>query len=144
MMYWPWIRILLCLSAALLATWFDSSIFSDENFFLKDFLDNDLLSVLGFVTAVTLASAANIHLQLNALEVQRGCHFTATKGGLRKSALTLILAFFVSLVIVVLKPVFQCHLWVQIFSNIAALTMIVVCLEVLWDITNTTFKIPPK
>jgi hypothetical protein len=143
-MYWPWIRLVFFILAAVSVTCFDRSVFSDENYFLRDFLDNDLLSVLGFVTAVTLASAANIHLQLNALEMQRGVHFSSTKNGLRKSALTLILAFFFSLVVVVLKPIFHSNEWAQISFNIAALTMVLVCLEVLWDITCTTFKISPK
>lgn len=143
-MPWPWIRLIAIIAVMALVSIYDRSVFSDDNVFLKDFLDNDLLSVLGFVTAVTLASAASIHLQLNSLEIQRGQEFSLTKDGLRRSSLTLIFAFFISLVIVVLKPVFHGNEWVQIAANIGGLTMVIVSLEVLWDITVTTFRIPSK
>ncbi|WSH28018.1 hypothetical protein U8P75_04435 [Rhizobium beringeri] len=49
---------------------------SDQNTFLKGFIGQDILNLLGVILAITLASVANIHLQFNHIEERygkRGC-----------------------------------------------------------------------
>jgi hypothetical protein len=139
---WPWMRLFLV--AAFLAAinlcfpW----LLSDQNRFLHDFLDNDVLSVLGFVAAVTLASVANIHLQLNALEAKHANGFPKTRTSLRRSAFCLIIFFGLTVVILVMKSVFSTVSYVDTFVNSAALLILYLYLEILWDITKTALAIP--
>ncbi len=41
---------------------------SDHNAFLKNFVNHEFINVLGVTLAITLASAAQIHLALNRIE----------------------------------------------------------------------------
>lgn len=115
---------------------------SDKNGFLKVFLGNDLLSTLGFIVAVTLASIANLHLELNQLEFQTNNSFLRTRLGLRKSAMTLIVLFGFAIVLVTLKSSSAISEMSQAVFNCAGLTIVYINLEVLWDITSAIFKIP--
>lgn len=117
---------------------------SDTNDFLKTFLGNDLLSTLGFIIAVTLASIANIQLSLNQAEAQTERSFVQTRSALKRSALTLIVLFGCSVGLVTSKPILANDIPTQTAFNCAALLIIYVSLEVLWDITATIFKIPAQ
>lgn len=115
---------------------------SDENEFLSKFLGNDLLSTLGFVVAVTLASIANIHLELNQVETTTSRLFKLTRIALRRSAQTLIILFGVAIALVTIKPVWATSELSEATFNSFALVILYVNLEVLWDITAAVFMVP--
>ncbi len=115
--------------------------FSDRNSFLKDFLDNDLLSTLGFIAAVTLASISHMHLQIGKIEAEKNTSFAATKKSLKLTASSLILLFGIAFCLVVAKPLLPATASYQAAVNIAAILIVYVYLEVLWDITFATFKV---
>lgn len=140
----PWIRLLFLVTGLIGINVYYPDSLSDKNSFLKDFLDNDILSVLGFITAVTIASAANIHLQLNSLEESGFASFGGTRSGLWLSAVTLIVMFGMSFVLVVVKPILSEECGAERVINSLALVVVYVCLEVMWDITKTAFGIPPN
>ena len=137
-----WVRLFAVVMGIATAIAQTPDMLSDKNSFLADFLDNDLLSVLGFISAVTLASIANIHLQLNAIEERSTHSFAVTRHALRKSALTLIILFGLAFLIVVIKPIFAVGLGLQGLFNGAAMVVVYINLDVMWDITSATFNIP--
>src|SRR5262245_876498 len=83
---------------------------SDQNTFLKGFINHELLAVIGVIVTITLASAANLHLQLNIIEERVGQRvFSSTKGAVRRSAYSLIWMLLLALVLVVVKPMVLRH-----------------------------------
>ncbi len=77
---------------------------SDENKFLKDFVNQNALQTLGFIVTITLASAASLHLELNKLEDNTGLAFVRTRSSVRKSAYALLVLLAATVVLVVAKP----------------------------------------
>ena len=114
---------------------------SDNNSFLKGFVGSNLLSTLGFIISVTLASIANIHLQLSILEETSSKPLASTRRGLRLSAITLLVVFSVAFVISLVKPMFSATCLGQIAFNCGGVICVYICIEVMWDITVTTFKV---
>ena len=118
-------------------------IFSDKkNTFLRDFLDVDLLAVLGFVASVSIASASSIMIHLNQLSDVTEVEFVRTRRSLRNSALTMVIAFVIALGVVVGKPVLPQNSVYTTSANFLALLTLLVSTSVLWDLTMTVFKIP--
>lgn len=135
---------------AVLAVLFSVSIFNPQalsdlgNAFLKDFMDNDILSVLGFITAVGNASTLSILLHLNHLEDETSAKFIRTKKSLRSSAVSLVFIFIVIFVTLIVKPLLPALEIYQAFSNSIGIIGMYFSLSVLRDITITVFKIPTK
>src|SRR5262245_19090876 len=78
---------------------------SDKNDFLHHFVNHELLSLLGIIMTITLASAANLHLELNKIEERfRRRGLTKTRQSVVQDSFFLIALFIVSIVLVVLKP----------------------------------------
>jgi hypothetical protein len=137
-----WALLLFIFSGLVGAIIHHPTFIDDNNGFLKDFLDNDLLSVLGFITAVTLASAANIHLHLNQLQNDTGLPFNRARKSLGKSAYSLIFLFGAALVVVTIKPTLPSTPRWQAIANSAAILILYFNLSVLFDLTRATFRIP--
>lgn len=116
----------------------------DGNSFLRDFLDNDLLSVLGFITAVGNASVLSIFLHLNHLEDEASFKTTRTRESLRKSAVSLVYVFLFSFVVVVLKPRLSHTEELNALFNSLGIVAVYFCLSVLRDLTLVVFAIPTK
>lgn len=136
-----WLRLLILASLLVGIALIYPTVLSDENEFLKDFLDNDLLSTLGFIAAVTLASIGNMHLQIRQFETEREKNFPETKKSLKLSAGTLIILFAFAFILVVVKPLLPCTYLFQGLANSVSILIVYVYLEVLWDITFATFKV---
>lgn len=65
--------ILIALATVLLTiSFYQPHLLSDNNTFLRAFVSEQLLATLGFILAVTLASSANLHLELNKIEDATG------------------------------------------------------------------------
>lgn len=118
---------------------------SDQgNAFLKGFVNEHLLALLGVVLAITLASAGNLHLELNKLQEATGKPFAATRRSVKLSAYSLIVLFGLAVALVILKPILIANPGStgSAAANSLAIVLVVFNLSVLLDLTQAVFKIP--
>lgn len=143
-----WCTYICSISVWILLTFIKPWVLSDQNVFLKGFINHELLSFLGLIVAITIGSVANIHLELNKLEEQvKKEVFTKTRNSIKKSIYWMIGILIASLVIVLAKPVFVAisnNHSTESFFNGAGLLAILFNILVLIDILQTTFKIKPN
>jgi hypothetical protein len=112
------------------------------NAFLKDFMDNDVLSVLGFITALSNASILSIFLHLNYLDDEAQFAGTNVRRTLRLSGLSLIVVFLIAFAIVIVKPIAPELIQLSAVLNSFGILCVVFSLSVLRDILITVTKIP--
>lgn len=122
---------------------FYPSVLSDQNEFLAGFLDTDFLSVLGFMISISLASAVNIHFKLIEYTERSGRSLPSTIAAIKKSSISLVLAFIFALFLVILKPVLACSPTSQGFFNSFAIVVLYFNISVMYDLLLTALKIPP-
>lgn len=116
---------------------------SDQgNAFLKGFVNQELLSLLGVIVTITLASAGNLHLELNKLQDRSKLPFSRTRTAIRRSAYSLILIFASAGVLVVVKPLVGYDMRATAACNSVAIVLVLFSLFVLTDLTRTTLAIP--
>ncbi len=137
--------LLIALIAAMVAVaWFRPCWLSDENQFLRGFVNQELLAVLGVVVTITLASAANLHLELNRLEDEYEERFPEARWANRSYAYLLIWLFILAIFLVVCKPIFASSPFEQALFNGAAIMIVLVNVLSLMDLTGAIFQIPSK
>lgn len=112
------------------------------NAFLKGFVNQELLSFLGVIVSITLASAGNIHLELNKLQDQTGSPFLSTRRAIKLSAFSLIGFLAAASGLVVIKPLFGDDINATAACNSIAISLVVFSIFVLIDLTRTTLGIP--
>jgi len=112
------------------------------NAFLAGFVNQELLSLLGVVVTITLASAGNLHLELNKMQDRTKLPFTRTRSAVKLSAYSLIAIFAVAGTLVVVKPMLGPDMRATAACNAIAIVLIVFSLFVLIDLTRTIFAIP--
>lgn len=118
---------------------------SDQgNPFLREFMDNDILSVLGFLTAVGNAATLGIFLHLNKLEDETNFKAKRTKISLKKSAVSLVYSFLIVFVVLVAKNWLPSKELYSALANSVGVAMVFFSLSVLRDLTLTVFGIPTK
>jgi hypothetical protein len=117
---------------------------SDRNAFLKEFVNHEFLATLGFIAAVTLASAANVHLELNRLEDETDILFIETRLALKRSVYSLIILLGLAVVLVVLKPLSDVLGRPGAVYNSASLIITYIYIMILYDLSAVVFKIPTK
>lgn len=118
------------------------AVLSDSNLFLKKFVDEGLLDVLGVILAITVASAGQLHLTLNQAEERRGkIIFTRTRPGVRQATYMLIVLFIAAVVLVVIKPIMAGGPWAQSLFNGFALFIVVWNVLLLLSLTQGIFGI---
>lgn len=141
----PWV-FLLGLSCLLMAiSVHHSHLLSDEgNPFLRDFLDNDILSILGFMTAVGSAASMTILIKLNDLEDDTEARFMRVKKSLKASSVSLIFVFLVCFVALIFKPIVAKDQVGQALFNSVGIGCVFFCFSVLRDLTLTVFGTPTK
>ena len=116
---------------------------SDQgNKFLAGFVNQELLSLLGVIVTITLASAGNLHLELNKIQDRTKIPFTRTRTAIKLSAYSLIAIFIVAGALVVIKPMLGTDMRATAACNALAIVLIVFSLFVLVDLTRTVFAIP--
>ena len=115
---------------------------SDDNKFLKEFVNHEFLSTLGFILAVTLASAASLHIELNKLEDATKVPFPNARRGIGRSAYSLIILFLFSVILVIVKPLLPEDQSAAAISNSIAVLVLYFNISVLFDLTRTVFNIP--
>ncbi|RIA35441.1 hypothetical protein DFR49_4218 [Hephaestia caeni] len=114
----------------------------DGNSFFKGFVTWELLSFLGVVVTITLASAANLHLELNKLEEKTDERFPEARNSIRLSAYSLLMLFLAAFVLVVVKPTIDGAHWNAVLNSVAVL-IVLFNLAILADLTMAVFRIPP-
>lgn len=117
-------------------------IISDDNSFLKDFVNQELLSVLGVVVTITLASAASLHLELNRIEDVSGENFIEARRATKSYAYLLLLLFTLALGIVVFKPVVANTDSIEALLNGFSILIVIMNIMALADLTTAVFEIP--
>ncbi|SMP36040.1 hypothetical protein [Shimia sagamensis] len=121
---------------------YEPRILGDENSFLEQFVNHEFLNFMGVIVTITLASTANIHMELRRKEAKAKKDFlSGTRNAVKKSAYSLVWALFLSLILVVGKPLLpDTHTWMAIANSIA-LSIILWGILVIWDITKLSFKL---
>jgi len=115
-----------------------------NNTLLNSFVDGQFLGFMGVVVTITLASAANIHIELNKIETSVGTRiFIKTRQKVKLSAFSLIWALTASIVILVCKPFMSASAVGASLANGAALLVVLICILILVDLTKLAFNIEP-
>lgn len=117
--------------------------FSDSNSLLKNFINHEYLAFMGIIVTISLASAANIHIELNRIEEKIGVNiFSKSRKKLKISCALLIISLIISFIIVFVKGVgFNSNLTQSVINSSSIINFIfVVCL--MWDLIFAAFDIP--
>lgn len=118
---------------------------SDSNGFLKGFVNEEFLGFMGVVVTITLASAANLYIELNKLEEKLDeSVFEKSKGDVRDSAYFLIGTLVASIVLVIVKPLLLTEERTMAVVNGLALTILLVAVMILIDLTQAAFSLDPR
>lgn len=139
------ICILICsIASAVVLTACAPEALSDKNSFLLGFVNHEYISFMGVLVTITLASAANIHIELNRYDEALGkSSFKATRGHLRDSAFALVAALCVAIATVVIKPLGPATIYWQSAFNSVALVTIIFSIMIVVDLTLAAFSMRP-
>ena len=139
-----------CIVICAVAVWIILSlavpwVLADTNPFLKGFVNHKLLSLLGVIVTITLASAANLHIELNKIEEAAGkSAFVNTRVSIKRSARWLIASLIVAVLVVLIKPLVApdpvVHQTAASLLNGAALLIILADILVLIDLTQAVAR----
>lgn len=138
--------IFICSSALLLIVSIcKPELFGNTNDFLKNFVGGDLLNFLGVLVTITLASAANLHIELNKMEekIQKRV-FTKTRASIKKSCGWLIALLIIAVVLVLSKQYVLSLPVMLALLHSAAILILLFSVLVLVDLMNTAFAISPS
>lgn len=121
-------------------------ILSDNNNFMKNFVNHEFLNLVGLIMAITLAAAGQVHLALNSIEEKHNKEniFIKTRQNIKSASYALILLFVFSIFIVVVKPIIGTEEWSQSVFNGLSLIVLVWNSLILISITSLTFSIKYK
>ena len=112
------------------------------NSFLSSFVNQEFLAFLGVVVTITLASAANLHLELNKLQDSTRRKFPKTRASVRVSAYSLIASLLSGIIIVITKPYINSSNFMSSLWNSAAIVVLLFDVLVLADLTRAVLRIP--
>ncbi len=141
----PLIFVIVAILLALVAmVYFRPTWLSDDNDFLKNFVNHEYLNVLGVIFVISLASLSQVHIRLNQIEEhrQQEC-FQGTRKEIRQSAYGLIVLFALAFVIVVAKPLFCETQTSTAIVNAIAVFILAMFVLFLLDITIAVFDLKP-
>lgn len=112
------------------------------NSFFRDFVNHEMLSVLGVIVTITLASAASLHLELNKLEERTGEAFPEARAAVKLCAYSLVVMFGFGFATVVGKPWVGDNQHATAAINSLVVLIFVFSLAILADLTAAVFRIP--
>ena len=120
-------------------------ILSDENQFLRGFVNHEYVNILGVIVAITTASASSIHLELRRLEAEYKFPngFEKTRKEVRRAAITLVMLFCAGFLLALLKPYFSGDLCGQIVFNAVAIFIFFWNILILLALLRLAFKVGP-
>lgn len=117
----------------------------DSNDFQKSFVGEPLLSALGVILAINLASLAQLHLSLNKIEGQQNRRFLAgARNEIRSSARWMVGLFVLSIVFVAAKPLVGTNVRAVAAMNAVALFTLAFYLLIMADIIEAVFDLEPN
>lgn len=137
--------LIAALAVVLACAIYNPAYLSDKNEFMHHFVNHELLAILGIIMTITLASAANLHLEFNKIEERYQRHgLTKTRRGVVQGAYCLIFLFLFAVGLVVLKPLFPYSDGIEaVISGLALITLLFNVL-ILLDLTQLAFAIQPE
>ncbi|AYE86836.1 hypothetical protein [Sulfitobacter sp. D7] len=104
------------------------SFLSDDNKFLREFVDSDLLSFLGVVLTLSIGLLAQLFLSVEKLTDRLGRDaISSIRSELRSTARTLLIIFAITMALVFIKPILP-----QVDVHLAILNGLVVFLVVFY------------
>ena len=119
--------------------------FSDErNTFLRDFVNQELLNLLGVVLAITLASVASLQVAFDKVKDNiEGLELSGTRNAVKSAIMSLNWTFLGAVVLVVIKPLMPtgCAPFVSLV-NATALLLVIYYGMTLMELTILTLKMP--
>lgn len=141
--------VAVCIMVAWVAVWAtivvaQPWVLDDSNKFFVGFLDHEFLGFMGVIVTITLASSANLFIELNKLEEKFNFNaFPATKREVKTSAFSLIAVLVVSVFVAVIKPLVVSGERSQAIVNGIAVTLIIFSVLILIDLTQSAFNLDP-
>ena len=140
-----WIVVVVVFAALVAIVLWRPDWLSDQNAFLREFVNHEYLNVLGVIFAISLASLAQAHLSLNRIEERRGYEcFENTRAEIKSAACWLIGLFALAVVVVVAKPLVGTTDVKSAGANVTAILILTMYVLVLLDITMAVFAIRPE
>jgi hypothetical protein len=104
---------------------------------------HEMLPVVGVILAITLASAAQLHLEFNKIEERIGkIILNRTRAGVRGAAYMLIALFVGASSLVIIKPLTLSTELGQSICNALAIFILFFNIIILIEITQAAFSIP--
>lgn len=114
----------------------------DHNEFMAGFINHEILSILGVILAITLASASQIHLKFNEIEERAGKRlFRVSRHEVESSCYHLIISFVAAVALVFIKPLCKEHHFAVALINGLCLWLLLYNIAILFDITSGIFAI---
>jgi hypothetical protein len=142
-----WCLYIFCFSIWLIISFSAPWVLSDNNDFLKSFINHELLTFLGIFVTITISAIANIHLELNKLEEQlKKRVFVYTRHSIKRSAFWLVGMLLISFLIIISKPLVVSssnEIGTSLFNG-GGLIIVIFNVLILIDILQTTFKLEPN
>jgi len=124
------------------------ALLNDQNWFLRNFVNHELVNILGVILAITLASTANIHLTFNRIEERHNAPGSLSKSrrNLKKATYWLIGLFIAGIVVVLVKPIASdsSSPTAEALFNCAALLVLLWQVLILVTLTQLVFMIEPE
>lgn len=119
-------------------------VLGDKNEFLKNFVNHEFLNLLGVIVAITLASAANLHLEFNKIEdMAKREILPRTRAKVKLSSIWLIALFALGFLTVTVKPLIPYSEISTSLVNGIAVLIVIFNILVLIDLTQLVFRIEP-
>ena len=135
------IILIACCLAGICVTAYRPDWMSDQNEFLKEFVNHEYLNILGVILAITLASLSQLHLSLRRVEKSHNVSLEDVRAEIKSSAIFLILGFLVGLILVVCKPLIIFGISGGSLVNSACMVILIFYILVLSDITLSVFDL---
>jgi hypothetical protein len=118
---------------------------NDSNAFIKNFVGEPLLSALGVILAINLASLAQLHLNFNNIEERRRKRFLiGARAEVRSSARWMILLFIFAIVTISAKPMICPNPYAIAAINCLSMLILLFYILIMWDIVEAIFDLEPE
>jgi Na+/proline symporter len=111
------------------------------NTFLQGFVNHEFMSLLGVILAITLASAAQLHLSLRQIEARHKNPdmLSGARRAVKNAAYGLIFLFVFGFVVVLLKPIFREEEVLVSIAHGAAIFIVAWTVLILISLTEAAF-----
>lgn len=144
-----WCLVIVSAAVVVVLSFTQPGFLSDRNAFMQGFITHELLSFLGVIVTVTLASAGHLHLSLNQLQESLDAHgivggFARARREIKHQCMALIWLLVLAVALVVAKPpavTAGLPEWGEALLNGAGLLLILASVLTLVDVTSTTFAL---